>query len=599
MPTPDHPRELNVPLTIERLSGEDALLASARLELPVSVASDAVIIDPWEGPVRLSMDPSAVDLAAASARGIPVMEMHQRGLPIGRIVAPVLDGGKLRGTLRFSQSTRGQELYRDAQDGILTDLSVGAVIQTVSQQPDHLLAVRWTPREVSLVDTGADQSVGINRSQQPIGVTSMTTPANQTAAADSGSAASQSSAPAAPSANQNDINIMELARYLDGRAPELQIMRDAQDAIAFGRQFETFRSEAWGKLEAHKKANPVPAVGVPQTTEIGLSRKEAQQFSIARAVQAVLDRDWRAAEFELEASRAVAKRLGKQPRGFYVPLEVQREMAAGSSTSGGALIATDLRADLFIEALRAQSLALNLGVRTLPGLVGDLDIPKQTGSSTFYWIREGRAPGMSEMAFGAISMTPRTLAGAVPMTRKLLMQSAMSIESMVRQDMLDGAALALDQAIFSGDGVAQPLGVLNHPDINTVNFTTDGAPTWAEVVQMETEIATDHAMRPNPAYVVTPTVMGNLKTTKKDAGSGIFLTDGQTLNGYPVRSSDNQAVSTTMVFGCWSQVMVGFWGVLDVKPDEATEAATGTIILRLFQDVDLAVRNGQSFCKGT
>ena len=51
--------------------------------------------------------------------------------------------------------------------------------------------------------------------------------------------------------------------------------------------------------------------------------------ALLRAIRAAADapknpRAWDAAALELEASRAVAEKLGRNPQGFFVPLEVQR-----------------------------------------------------------------------------------------------------------------------------------------------------------------------------------------------------------------------------------------------------------------------------------
>lgn len=579
------PRTLAIPLTLDRLAANPE--QTERLEIPVSFASDRIVEDPWLGPVRLSLEASAVDLAQGAAKGIPVREMHQRSLPVGRVMEPRVDGGVMRGLLRFSQSERGRALYRDAIDGILTDLSVGASIFAVREEPDHLVATRWTPREVSLVDEGADQSVGINRALFTPPVTQEPTMADETQAAETRAATTES---------QNSINILELARYADSRAPELGIQRMGEDFAHFGRSFEEFRTEVWRMLNERQKTQP--AVGAPPAAEIGLSHQEAQQFSICRAAMAQLTGDWKKAGFELEASRAVADRIGRPPRGFFVPLEVQRTLSAGVNAAGGYLVEDAYRGDLFIEALRAQSVALGMGVRTLPGLQGNLTLPRQTGVSTFYWLSEGEDVTESEPTFGAVALNPRTIAGAVPMTRRLLMQSSPSIEQLVRQDLITGAALGLDKAIFEGDGIKQPLGIANHPDINTVAIGTDGTPTWAEIVQFETEVETDNALLGSLAYVTTPAVRGKLKVTAKDAGSGLFLSDGNSTNGYPIKVS-NQLATHTILFGAWSQIMVGFWGVLDIKPDEAKLAASGGLVLRVFQDADIAVRHGKAFAIGT
>lgn len=593
-------KELSLPLELTRAEAD-----ADALSIPVSFASDAIVEDAWLGPVRLSMEPTAVDLSDAAKRGIPVLEMHSRDLPVGRIFAPRIEGNRILGTLRFSRSEKGRKLYTDCVDGIITDTSVGAVITAVQEMESHLLALRWKPREVSLVDTGADQTVGVNRRQSdnPEKVNQMTDKSTQSDPANG-------SAPVTPVtvARADDSKaILDLAASINAKYPALGIMRKAEEFSQFERPFAEFRDEAWTLIRKHHEAHPPQPIAQP-STEIGLTEREQKEFSIVRAAMASLTGDWKKAGFELECSRAVADSLGREPRGFFVPAEIQRQMgglaiqrtqAAGDPTLGGFIVATDYRGDLFIEALRAQSVAMSAGVRALPGLVGNVAIPKQTGSATFGWIGEGVDGATSNLTFGTVNMAPRTIAGAVPMTRRLLMQSSPAIEQLVRMDLVTGAALALDDAIFEGSGAGgEPLGIVNHASINTQAVATDTTPTWAEMVGFESEVAADNALGGSLAYVTTPAIRGALKTTSKDTGSGLFLMEGNSVNGYPVYVS-SQLGSNTIVFGDWSQIMVGFWGVLDIKPDESTLAASGGLVLRAFQDADIAIRHAVAFCKGT
>lgn len=592
-------RQLVTPLLLDRLAAN-----GETLEIPVSFASDRVLEDPWIGPVRLSLDPTAVDLTQAAAKGIPVRIMHQRGLPPARVNAVRIDGGTLRGTMRFSASDLGRSLYRDAVDGILTDLSVGAAIHAIREEPDHIVATRWTPYEVSIVDEGADQSVGINRAKPTLsnpaapaapatpGVIAMTEHAGTTAAPEQ---ISPASAPVTTVAREA-VNIMELANYVHGRYPELNVQRLGEEFTQFGKSFAEFQTEAWKLVQSRKASEP--AIATPPA-EIGLTRKETQQFSIVRAARAFLARDWKGAGFELECSRAVTERLGRQPKGFFVPLEVQRAMTAGNAATGGYLVGTEHRADMFIESLRANAVAFLAGVRSMTGLIGNVAIPKQTSNATFSWITEGADASLTDLGTGSVTLTPRTIAGGVTMTRQLLQQSSPDVEMIVREDLMRGAALAIDQAVFQGSGAAgQPLGIANHGDINTVAVTTDGSPTWAEAVGFESAVAADNALGGRLGFVTTPTVRGNMKVTAKDTGSGLFVASGNECNGYPINVS-TQLTASTLLFGDWSQIIVGFWGVLDVKPDEAALAASGGLILRAFQDADVAIRHAKAFASGT
>lgn len=618
---------VSVPLTLDRAAADPD-----KLEVMVSIASDAIVDDAWLGPVMLSMDPQSVNLDTARERGIPVLEMHERDLPVGRVFRPRIEDGRLIGTLRFSRTERGQKLYLDCVDGIITDTSVGAIITAVREEPSHLVAIRWTPREVSLVDTGADQSVGINRKADDAATTDL-----QEAVRELTRAVKESFVQPAETANQpqqektmtelnqaaesvqgsahvaigvdrsaeNTKAIMGLAEYINTRHPEMNVMRLAEDFSQFDRPFDDFRKAAWDMLRKHQELNPKSAAPTP---EIGLSEKEQKQFSIVRAALAQLTGDWKKAGFELECSRAISENLGRAPRGFYVPSEVQRSMGSmslqrtqsvGDPTLGGFIVSQDYRGDLFVEALRAQSVAMMAGVRTMPGLQGNVTIPVQTGSASFGWIAEGVDGTASNLTFSAINMAPRTVAGAVPMTRRLLMQSSPAIEQLVRQDLVTGAALALDDAILEGNGHSGvPLGISNHPAINTSTITSAGNPDWDEMVAFESEVAADNALGGRLGFITTPAVRGVLKTKSKDTGSGLFVMEGNEVNGYPLMVS-TQLATHAILFGDWSQIMVGFWGVLDIKADESTLAASGGLVLRAFQDVDVAIRHGVAFCKNT
>ncbi|MNL86001.1 hypothetical protein D3C87_2145250 [compost metagenome] len=51
----------------------------------------------------------------------------------------------------------------------------------------------------------------------------------------------------------------------------------------------------------------------------------------------------------------------------------------------------------------------------------------------------------------------------------------------------------------------------------------------------------------------------------------------------------------TWVYGDFSQIVCGMWGVLDLKPDPYALAGSDGLMLRVFQDVDAAIRRTESF----
>jgi HK97 family phage major capsid protein len=159
-------------------------------------------------------------------------------------------------------------------------------------------------------------------------------------------------------------------------------------------------------------------------------------------------------------------------------------------------------------------------------------------------------------------------------------------------------ALAIDDAGINGSAdVDAPDGLLDAAGINIVDFAA-AAPTWEEIVGLETEIAADDADVGTLRYAFNAVMRGTLKTTKVDAGSGRFVmgNDGQ-VNGYESVVS-NQVGTGDVLFGNWADFIIGMWSGLDLTVDTAANAASGGIVLRAFQDIDFALRHDKSFARG-
>lgn len=277
--------------------------------------------------------------------------------------------------------------------------------------------------------------------------------------------------------------------------------------------------------------------------------------------------------------------------------EAQRVMVTTTGSAGGFLVGTDHLAGSFIEILRQESILGSLGARMLPGLVGDVDIPRLDTGATFEWLTEDEDHTPADAVLGQVTLAPKTVSGAIPISRRMLKQSSPSVEQLLMGDMGQGAASAIDIAGFQGSGAAgQPTGIVNTTGVGTVTVTTPGQPDHDDIVEFETDVAGANALRGMLSYVSTAPVMGHLKTTAIDAGSGRFLLDGGQVNGYGFRVNTAFAANQ-ILFGNFEDVVIGMWGVLDVEPDKAAKAASGGLILRVFQDIDIGVRHAGSFSK--
>lgn len=365
-------------------------------------------------------------------------------------------------------------------------------------------------------------------------------------------------------------------------------------------------------------------LGKMEDAKIGMSEKECNAFSFVRFIAALAFPNTpsvqKAAAFELDASDAAAEKLGNtgDALGRSIPFDVlctpvhralgQRILKAAqqrivSTTTpvggpGGNLISTDLLSGSFIDLLSNRTTAMQLGF-ILSGLVGNVDIPRQSGGGDGFWLGEDDPVTASDQEYDQLSLSPKTAGARTQITRKMLQQSSLDIEALTRFDIARTLALLIDLAFYYGSGAGnQPLGITNQPGILIEDFVGVN-PTYAEIVNMETRIATSNADVPNMAYVLPAQMRGVLKTTEKFAASnGMPIWEpGNQVNGYQTQVT-NQITAGEIVFGNFADALIGLWGGLDMIVDPFTDSNRGRINITSFQDVDFGIRHAESFCHG-
>lgn len=581
----------------DRDAGAEVLHRSMRMEMEtvaeddrrvrMSISSEAPVERAY-GIEVLDHSAESIDVAFLRSGTAPLLLDHDPERQIGVIESVDLDGDarRLRAQVRFGRGALAEEVYRDVLDGIRGNVSIGYTIKRMKQEGREHRAMSWRPVEASIVSIPADVTVGVGRSGQPL----ITVESNSQEAqkmSDQDIAAIE--AEARKAAQKSAAQIVELA----ARHNRTDL---GQRAIAEGRSIEEFRGELLEVIGSERAL---------EDQSVGMSKDEVRRFSLVRAVHALANptdrRAQEAAAFEFECSRAAADQYGTAAQGVMLPAEVLRNWTRDlNSADEAALFTDDYRPGDFIDVLRNASSVMQAGARTLPGLSGDLKIPKKTSAASAAWISaEGGDSSESEMTVGSVSMTPKTIGAHTDVTRQLLIQSSLAVEALMRDDLAQAIALAIDLAGLEGSGASgQPTGILNTSGVNTV--TTFGAanPTYPEVVSLETAVANANALMGNLAYIVPSAMRGALKTTEKATGTAQFVVEpGGTINGYRSIVS-NQGTAGNLYFGNFSDLLIGFFGGLDITVDPYTHSKSGTVRIVALQSTDVAVRHAASFAFG-
>ena len=371
-------------------------------------------------------------------------------------------------------------------------------------------------------------------------------------------------------------------------------------------------------IEAEQRMSVRPAGqsgGQVEAPTIGMSDGDLRQFSLIRAIQAAATGDWRRAGLEREASDATAKRLGREPQGFFLPYDWLRSEHSGgvqqraiTTTTGANLIPTQKLG--FIDVLRNRMMVRAAGAVVLDGLIGNVDLPARTAGAALSWVAAGSAPGSeATQTFGAVQLRAKTGAAYIDIYRTMFNQTSLDLEMLVRDDLAAALQLGIDYAALHGSGSSnQPTGIAATSGIGSVAGGTNGlAPTWAHVVALETEVAVDNADIGRLAYMTNAKVRGKLKTTAKVSSTDsvmVWDANDTPLNGYPawvtnqVRSDLDKGTSTgvcsAIFFGNWADLVIGLWGVIDLTAD-IPDNRTGTVRVAAIVETDIGVRHASSF----
>lgn len=351
-----------------------------------------------------------------------------------------------------------------------------------------------------------------------------------------------------------------------------------------------------------------PATETPSAIKVvgQLNDHERRRYSYRTALLRLVESQFEAGHgnkridgLEAEVSNAIGQAIGRTTSGLFLPtclktpaerMEQAARLRSGldtkSGATGGFMAATSVSADV-IELLRAQLVLARMGARLMGGLSDTLAFPVELTGTAAVWAAEnsGSDIDLTASTYGQRVLAPKSLTTTTAFSLKLLAQATPDTEAEVRRGLASAHAVEIDKAGINGFGTAnQPTGVLNLSDIGNVACGTDGAiPTFANVVDLETAVANANVdtTTGTSAYLSTASMRGKLKTVAEASGSSNMVWRGEDrMNGRLALVSGNvpsngskgasNGILHSIIFGDWSELIIGEWGVLEVLTDPFT-----------------------------
>lgn len=551
--------------------------------------------EPYErywGVEILDHSPTSVDLSRLN-NAAPLLFNHNPDRQIGVIESASISAERKGvAVVRFSRGEHGEEIFKDVVDGIRKNVSVGYRIEEMmleSRENDEetYRVTKWMPYEVSIVTIPADTTVGVGRADE---LEELEVKINHKEEEKMEEIKEETKVEETPSADVSQM-LGERKRTAEILDLSKRFGMDGNEAIKSGMSVDQFRAKVMDALELKQKEHKVDTT---PNADIGLTQSEREQYSLMRALRDAAS--GRRDTFEFRVGEAAAKASGIEARGLYIPADMlMRTMSVVDTGNGGNTVATNILSGSFIDALRAQSVIMQIATK-LDGLVGNVQIPRQTGTTTVYKPAEKSAITQSDIATDFITLAPQRYGASVPVTKQLLMQSSIAVENMIKVDIAKQIALKIEADIIT-DILSQVTQV--------VALGTNGlAPTLAKMIEMETIVNAADASMGNLKYIVNAKGKGKLKTTEKASGYPSYIMEGDSINGYGalmsnlVPSNLTKGSGTNLsaaIFGNFDDVLIGTWGGLDIVMDIYTQAKEGIINITADQFADYDLRRIASF----
>ncbi len=330
---------------------------------------------------------------------------------------------------------------------------------------------------------------------------------------------------------------------------------------------------------------------------------EQYTFSLAAMVRAISADTWgKVASREHSACMQRRDQFGVPADRFErIPDDslVTRDLNLATAGAGGYLAST-LQLG-YVESLLAAGTVTALTTPATAG-PGGVAVPRGSTPVTTQWLSsETQQITESTPGFGSAAATPKLLAAFCEISRQLLLQS--NAEEILRREMRNAAAAAVDAAILGGSGAAgQPLGAGLVPGISTF---TGAALNQAAARNAQRKVLDANAIvnRTSLAYVVAPSVSETLATRQRFTGSDRALWEGASNDG---TMEGQRALATTSCpaatcfFADWSTAWIVQWpGGLQILVDPFTKFASGIVAVRMLFPIDVLYTRAPSIALAT
>ena len=265
-----------------------------------------------------------------------------------------------------------------------------------------------------------------------------------------------------------------------------------------------------------------------------------------------------------------------------------------TTIQGGAFVPLDQQP--IIRLLSNKLAAIPLGATVIPGLTGNVTIPRETATVNPQMLSETGLVAQSIPLFDQLTGKPKRCSVQVSVSNQLLSQGE-ATEDIVKNIITSAIAVKMDRMVMFGQGDnEEPLGIVNTPGISAMLW--GGQATWANVLANEKALADANADIGSIGWAVSISTRNKWKQIPKIAGSTtpMFLWHKGEVNEYPAVATNQLSDLHQTIFGNWQSLYILIFGRgIELIKDPFTKAPEGKTIITANIYFDSVVAHPQAF----
>lgn len=554
----------------------------------------------------LGHDAANIDTSRLDAPAPLLFNHDTYDYPIGVLKSYELVDGILRGVVRFAKTPEGEKAMLLVADGIMGQSSVGYFvedIEVVGETNDgvpNVLVKSWTPYEISLVTIAADPNAGVGRKVEDTNIEELNArvtralqdfKANQpddAASTDKPAEGSPANAQVADSATQELERVAALKALggaLDAETYAQRCIDENKTVDEFKAGVDAFKREmsAATKNKTKTKGKEEMSFHDQLNAALRIMLTGKSKADMPEAIRA-MDADIRSnsANAAITASRGATE-------GIALPLaqllQLNRDYNVGTPEKGGLVTESVLRGDMLLEALYPKNVLTDLGVQIWT-LDSAIEIPRQSAVTgvVYGYGEKAVATAHDEYEFSMLNLKPHRIAAYQGVTNQMILQQSFDIVGLMQRQLFTKFGLEQQKMVFGSGGTNQPTG-LGGAAINAVTGASYASGNIREkLIAMITSISAKEGT--GTKFYMNDVTYWKLKQIKLDAGSGKFLLDDGTFEGFPVVRS-NAIANDIVYFADWNQVILALFSSVNFTWEPNVKGGYKDLVLEAFHDTNV------------